>query len=193
MLFVVLVLAMAYVYASQPARKESWAHIREKWRTLRRVFRDEPSVLVAPFDWSTVELHGLAQFEEKLEFLGCDVAITRDQEGTHVWQVTIWRALTSLEHDYTLYMHFVRPSDDRPFFAQADHLLGRQLHGGTMPTSQWEPGAIVLDAVKLPEEVQPETTFETRVGVWIPKSELRLEPETNLLEVDEHGRLVICQ
>jgi hypothetical protein len=155
--------------------------------------RNRPSVLVAPFDWSTVELHSLARFGGELEFLGCDVAITRDEEGTHVWQVTIWRASTSIQRDYTMYMHFVRPGDDGSFFAQADHLLGQPFRGELEPTSRWRVGQIVLDAIVLPDKVQQEPKFQVHIGVWIPESGLHLPPETDLLQIDKYGRLVICQ
>lgn len=192
-LFVALMLGMACLYGLHPARRESWTQIRGKWRTLTQAIGGKPSVLVAPFDWSTVDLYGLAQFGDELEFLGCDVAVTRDELGTHVWHVTIWRALAPLERDYTVYVHFVRPGDDQPFFAQADHLLGHQFQEGMRPTSGWEPGEIVLDAVMLPDEVQQDPESQVHIGVWIPESGLRLPAETSLLQVDKHGRLVICQ
>lgn len=191
-LFVALVLVLAYLYGSQPARKDSWARILDEW-SLKEAFSDGARAPVAPFDWSSVDLYGLARFGNELEFLGCDVAITHGESGAHVWQVTIWRALAPLERDYTIYMHFVRPGDAAPFFAQADHLLGQQFPGGIIPTSQWEPGATMLDAILLPDEVQSEAGAETHIGVWVPESGVDLATKSDVLEVDEHGRLVICQ
>jgi hypothetical protein len=192
-LFGILLLVLAYLYATQPARKDLLTRISDKWRVLGELVHNPYGVLVAPFDWSTVELHGLARFGDELEFLGCDVAITRDDKGTHVWQVTIWRALAPLQQDYTVYMHFVKQGDSQPFFAQADHLLGQQFLGGVQPTTEWEPGKIVLDAVMLPEEAQRESLSQICIGVWVPESRFRLPVTTQLLRVDEYGRLLICE
>jgi hypothetical protein len=190
--FVLLVLALAVLYAGQPARLDSWHQIEQTARILWYGVTHGVQVLIAPADWSAVKMHGLARFGEEIEFLGCDVAVTRENGRTRVWQLTVWRAITAPQRDYTLYMHFVRPQEDKPF-AQADHLLGRLFLGELKPTTQWKPGEIVTDAIEVPEAFYNDPAAQLGVGLWDPATGFRLPVVTDALHVDENGRLVICQ
>lgn len=183
--FLILVLFMSYIYANEPARKESWEQIRWKWHALQQLlFLKEGIRWFPPLDSTMFQWSPLAQFGEELELMGCD----RIGNGL----ITLWRARAPLSRDYTLYVHFVKPGDQRPFFSQADHLLGQFGEGVFRPTTQWQTGEIVADFTPLPPEVEREPSFSTRVGVWIPETGFRLQPHTELLHVDQYGRLEIC-
>jgi len=185
LIFLILVLIMGYVYIREPARKASWEQIQWKWRVLRQMLSLEGGVhWVPPLDPKTFLWPPLARFGEELELIGCD------RIGGNL--VTLWRARVPVSRDYTLYVHFAKPGDSRPFFAQADHLLGRFGEGKFRPTTQWQPGEIAVDLTPLPAEVEQEPSFSTRVGVWVPETGFRLQPQTEQLTVDQYGRLEIC-
>jgi len=183
--FLILVLILGYIYINEPARKESWEQIQWKWRVLRQMLSGEDGVhWVPPLNPGAFPWPPLARFGEELELIGCD------RIGENL--ATLWRAQFPVLQDYTLYVHFAKPGDSRPFFAQADHLLGRFGEGKFRPTTQWQPGEIVVDLTPLPAEVEREPSFSTRVGVWVPETGFRLQPQTEQLAVDQYGRLEIC-
>lgn len=183
--FLILVLFMGYIYLSEPARKESWEQIRWKWRVLQQMLSLKEGIRwFPPLDSTMFQWPSLARFGEELELIGCD------RIGNSL--VTLWRAHAPLSRDYTLYVHFVKLGDPRPFFSQADHLLGQYGEGSFRPTTQWQPGEIMVDITPLPPEVEREPSFSTRVGVWIPETGFRLQPQTEILYVDQYGRLEIC-
>jgi hypothetical protein len=184
--FIILVIIMAYIYIKEPARYNSINQVLQKIKTIQEFLyvSREGVHWVPPLDPGAFPWPPLAQFGEELELIGCD------RIGGNL--VTLWRARAPLSRDYTLYVHFTKPEDSRPFFAQADHLLGRFGEGRFRPTTQWQPGEIVADLTPLPEKVEREATFSTRVGVWVPETGFRLQPQTEQLVVDQYGRLEIC-
>jgi hypothetical protein len=92
--------------------------------------------------------------------------------------------------DWTLYVHFTR--EDGTKVAQADHLLGSQVDGPAVPTTQWPTDQRIYDYVRLPSELEEGVgQLEVRVGVWDPMTETRLEVEPVHASRDEYGRLVI--
>jgi hypothetical protein len=186
LLFIIILIFMAYIYIKEPARYSSIDQILHKLKTIQQLLSLSregvhwfPSLDPEVFPWPP-----LARFGDELELIGCD------RVGWNL--VTLWRAPLPVSRDYTLYVHFTKPGDSRPFFAQADHLLGRFGEGKFRPTTQWRPGEIVVDLTPLPPEVEREPSFSTRVGVWVPETDFRLQPQTEQLTVDEYGRLEIC-
>lgn len=97
---------------------------------------------------------------------------------------------TKPERDWTLYVHFT--GNDGTVVAQADHLLGAQADGSTVPTTLWPMDQRIYDYVQLPSELKEGMEqLEVRVGVWDPVTKERIEVEPVHAEIDEYGRLVI--
>ncbi len=158
-----------------------------QWQTFRQLIQEPQIVLIAPFDWSTVTLHQLAQFGNHLEFLGCDVAITRTQSKTHIWQVTIWRLTTPVEEDYSLRIYFT-DRDGKTYYEE--HLLGQQFLDDIKPTSNWEAHQIVLDVTLLPEGMDVQ---DVRVQVRSQENGQIIPPRSELLRTTPEGWVSICQ
>jgi hypothetical protein len=99
-LYIILVLLMLVLYASRPTRKPQLSQAAQWWKALLQypgleetAPRFEGEVVLRPpvnFGWS--ELYPLANFEEEVEFLGCDTVVTKGADDEiHVWLISYWR------------------------------------------------------------------------------------------------------
>jgi len=191
LVFLLLALGLGFAYLRQPQRglalRETWNEFEQSYESLRRPF----VMLLAPSDVSRFQGERLAIFGDNLEFLGCDVAITRDREGTHVWHLTLWRTLRPAAEDYHLVLEIVPADGTAPL--RAEHALGQQFAGGETPTSGWQPGQVMVDATLLPEGVDPSEAYRQRIQVSASEEGSWLSVDTLVLEVDPQGWLMICE
>ncbi|MBI2910919.1 MAG: glycosyltransferase family 39 protein [Chloroflexi bacterium] len=82
----------------------------------------------------------------------------------------LWRAESSPQRDYTVFVHLTDPSG--AVVAQSDSYPS----GGAAPTSAWRPGDLVADViqVRLPSDLAPGTTLEVRLGLYTLDDQRRL-------------------
>ena len=190
LVFLLLAIVLGFAYLRQPQRASAldsaWRGIEQFYGTLRG-----PSVLIPPPNVTGFQGERLAIFGDNLEFLGCDVAIMRDREGTHVWHLTLWRTLRPVSEDYHLVLEIVPADGTAPL--RVEHPLGRRIKGGEVPTSHWQPGRVMVDATLLPEGVDPSVAYRLRIKVRTSQEESWLAVDTPVLEVDSQGWLMICE
>jgi hypothetical protein len=110
-----------------------------------------------------------ARFGDAIELIGRRPAPVQARPGETVEIVLVWRALAPPEADYTVFVHALDAGG--VLRAQAD----RPPQEGRAPTSAWEPGAPIVDTVRL--RIPPGTSagpLALRVGLYEQPSLRRL-------------------
>lgn len=189
--FLVLLLLLASVYLLQPQRVAALRGVWDRLRGISQQLSRPTRVWVAPPDLDHFSGEGLARFGEELEFLGCDVAITQDRDGTHVWFLTLWRVLQPISTDGFLEVAVVPTDGGVPIHIA--HRLGQQFLAPEFPTRDWQPGQVVIDAALLPSAFDPQADYERHIRVRMGEEGPWLPADTPFLEQDAGGWLTICQ
>jgi hypothetical protein len=84
------------------------------------------------------------QFEEGISLEGFELANAKIKRGEATALILYWRATKKLDRDYTVFAHLA--SKDGSIIAGSDSQPKR----GDLPTSQWRPGDLIVDATILP-------------------------------------------
>ncbi len=184
-------LLLGIAYLCEPYRAEA---IRNGWLSLQHFLRlldADSQIVLSSLEPGQVRGAPLAALDERLEFLGCDAAVTRGSGKTSVWHVTWWRARRPLSADLVLVTEFV-PPDGRASVRVA-HRLGQQFQAGLRPTSRWDTGEVLMDAFPLPRGAALDNGWRVRIRVLEPGGG-PLEPDpASVLETDGTGWLWICE
>ncbi|MFQ6000111.1 MAG: hypothetical protein ACE5LG_00405 [Anaerolineae bacterium] len=109
-----------------------------------------------------------ANFEGQALLMGYALGQEMPSAGQMLHLELKWRALTSMETDYTVFVHLLDPSG---------HLVSQhdgQPVGGFDPTSSWAPGEEVSDRHGLPLAVPP-GDYQLRVGLYDAQTGERLQ------------------
>jgi hypothetical protein len=101
------------------------------------------------------------RFDDCCELVGYIPPGQPAHPGDWVPLTLVWRALASVDENYTLYVH--ARTAGRQLVGQLDTFHG----GGMYPTSQWRPGEIVVDTVQIPIAWQAEGPALIRLNVGI--------------------------
>jgi len=110
-----------------------------------------------------------ANFDGKLELLGCDLGPQAVEHGETVNIVLYWRALVQPERDYVASILITDESGE-----VLDEIFHEPLDG-LYPTSLWSEGQIVRDRFDITlDQALPEGRHRLSVGVWDPDSESHL-------------------
>ena len=115
-------------------------------------------------------------FNAPIRFEGSEITHNVLPRGDTLVLLLYWRALGSVDKDYTVFLHLVDEKGKIVFGEDA------QPHGGTAPTTAWQPGKLVVDPHLIPiaDEIPP-GVYHLEVGLYyLPTLE-------RLLIVDEHG------
>jgi hypothetical protein len=115
-------------------------------------------------------LEGLANFADLIVLLDAEVGLTQARPGEMVPVTLRWRALRTMDEDYTAFVQLVGP--DGRLHGQADTWPVQ----GTRPTSGWSPGEELAD----PYEVQlapdgPPGRYQIHVGWYLLATMQRLQ------------------
>ncbi|MGQ9516644.1 MAG: glycosyltransferase family 117 protein [Anaerolineae bacterium] len=98
------------------------------------------------------------------------------KEGQSILLTLEWQALQEMAINYTTFIHLVDSAGT--IVSQADS----QPRGGSYPTSIWDKGEVVIDAYRLPIELDtPAGEYSLIMGLY------RLETMQRLPAFDEHG------
>ena len=131
---------------------------RAQLREIRRRFEPADKLGV---DLGQVELAGRGTLPERIE------------AGGRFTLELFWTCLRPLDRDLVVFVHVVGPGEAR--FA-ADHPPAQ----GALPTSRWQPGETIRDAI---EVTVPAATargrYTLRAGLWDPKRRSRLRRDRN--------------
>ena len=102
------------------------------------------------------------QFGEAVQLLGYDLGEPCDPGGK-LTLTLYWRALTSPEKSYLVFVHLVDGTGK--LIAQADGMPANWLR----PTTTWREGEVIIDehTLTLPPEL-PEDTYHLYVGLYEP-------------------------
>jgi hypothetical protein len=110
-----------------------------------------------------------ANFDGKLELLGCDIGAQAAERGQAVHIVLYWQALVQPERDYVASILITDESGnvlDEVFHEPVD---------GLYPTSLWSNGQVVRDRFDvMMDESLPEGRHRLSVGLWDPGTESHL-------------------
>ena len=101
------------------------------------------------------------RFDDCCELVGYIPPGQPAHPGDWVPLTLVWRALASVDENYTLYVH--ARTAGRQLVGQLDTFHG----GGLYPTSQWRPGEIIVDTVQIPIAWQAEGPALIRLNVGI--------------------------
>jgi F5/8 type C domain len=144
----------------------------ERARLLEVRRRFEPADKLA-VDLGAVELVGRGTLPERIE------------AGGHFTLELFWKCLRPLDRDLVVFVHAVGPAEAR--FA-ADHPPAR----GAVPTSRWQPGETIRDAVEVtvPPAI-PQGRYTLRAGLWDPARHSRLRRDRNDPGVVEVGSVEV--
>lgn len=191
LVFLLLVVVLGGSYLLQPQRGAALQDIWQRVAGLAEKLSQPVRVWVAPPSPSWFQGEGLARFGSDLEFLGCDTAITQDQQGTRIWHLTLWRALRPISADDVLVMEVVPGDGSAPI--RVEHRLGQQFQAPEIPTSRWQPGQVVIDATLLPVELEPGVDYHQRIRLRRTGESAWLPAYTPFLEQDSQGWLTVCE
>jgi len=137
-----------------------------------------------------------AQFDENgIRFTGYFIDSTPQYPGqqttpTTPGLVTAWQLTRPTGKNYTTFIHFVDPAGN--IVAQADHQLWAWDVNYEGPTTTWTPQLTHLDIAPLPEAaLATNTPLTIRIGLWLPESGQQFPPQSQSLQIDAGGRLII--
>jgi hypothetical protein len=139
---------------------------------LPRVF-EPPETMDQPLD---------VRFGESFALLGYD--LTQEQDTLRV--TLHWQATRRPEKSYKIFVHLFDPITGT-IVAQHDAVP----HDWTYPTTWWETGEVVTDAVTLSLEQMPAGEYALAVGMYLPESGERLAVFDEAGQGDLEGRLVL--
>ncbi len=102
------------------------------------------------------------QFGPYILLEGFEVVNTRANIGQALILILYWRALGQVDRNYTVFAHLLDASGT--MIAGSDS----QPHRGNWPTSLWEPGHLVEDAVVIPitSDVPSGSRYRVEVGMY---------------------------
>lgn len=103
-----------------------------------------------------------ANLDGKMELRGYDVSPGAGKEGQDLVVTLYWRALGSMDRDYTVFVHLV--DSEGQLVAQHDNQPWWKV---PLPTSTWQPGEELRDqhVLRLPSDLAP-GTYHFQVGVY---------------------------
>ncbi|MGD8245101.1 MAG: hypothetical protein PVI63_07905, partial [Anaerolineae bacterium] len=112
-----------------------------------------------------IEQRSGAQFGGMIELVGYDLA----HNGDSLELTLHWRALSTPDRHYMLFVHLADPDTGRPV-EQVDTMP----QGFTYPTGMWAPAEIISDEVTLSLEEVPSGRYDLAVGWYDPDTRQRL-------------------
>ena len=116
---------------------------------------------------------------ERVRFLGYEVDSDQVLAGETLGLTLYWQALNPMVDSYSVFTHLLGPSNE---------ILGQQdgvPQGGSYPTSQWQPGEVVVDRYELVVDPgAPLGLHPLEIGLYRPTDGVRLPV------VDEAGQPV---
>jgi hypothetical protein len=105
---------------------------------------------------------------DEVELLGYDLGHPRVEAGAAVECTLYWRALRSIDHNYTVFTHLTREGQT---WGQWDN----QPQQGQSPTTRWVPGQVIADPYQIPLSADtPAGPIELQVGMYDRNTMLRL-------------------
>lgn len=168
---------------------DDWANYITDWLTVKPiytthidpvVFKELPVVRLFQHDWMTAyrtlnESDYLPQnmppiqhpssynLSNIIEFIGYDLDKVTIKPGQSFRITYYWQALTPIEQDYKVFVHFVSESGEIEF--QQDHYPV----DGIYPTTEWQVGDIIRESyvVIVPSNVEP-GSYRINIGMWDP-------------------------
>lgn len=102
------------------------------------------------------------QFGPAVSLEGFEAVKTNAKPGEAIILILYWRTLGKMDKDYTVFAHLL--NDNGALVASYDS----QPRRGTMPTSVWQPGHMIVDAVMVPidSSVPSGQGYRIEVGLY---------------------------
>jgi len=120
-----------------------------------------------------------ANLGDRVELLGIDLEGQEVHAGGVVSCTLYWRALQAMDQDYTVFNHLV--AADGQTWGQWDN----QPQRGTLPTTRWVPGQVIVDPYRIPlSENTPTGPLTLHVGMYDLQTMVRLPV------YDENGQVL---
>jgi hypothetical protein len=117
----------------------------------------------------TPSQEGLANFGDRVLLREAELGKVEAQGGDVIPVTLTWRALRSMDEDYTVFVHLVGP--DGKLHGQIDAWPVQ----GSYPTSQWASGEDVRDHYEVPlEKDAPRGRYRVQVGWYLLETMQRL-------------------
>jgi hypothetical protein len=164
-----------------PAGEYTCRLVPEQERPLRRLWPwSRPAaelcrVTVKPSEGErTFEIPAMQQtvgvnLNDQVELLGIDLETARVTAGGAVRCTLYWRALQTIDRNYTVFTHLV--GADGQTWGQWDN----EPQQGQSPTTRWVPGQVIADPYQIPVSADaPAGPIVLRVGMYDIQTMLRL-------------------
>jgi len=129
----------------------------------------KPDFVFAPTNSALQPQHIVsANFENKIELWGYDLASTAYHPGDQLRVKVYWRALHQMDYVYTGFAQLIgaiNPATNNPLWGQDDHELGRGLYR----TLTWQPGEIIVEEYTFTiDAAAPNGSYRLAVGAYDP-------------------------
>lgn len=113
-----------------------------------------------------------ARLGDSIELLGADMPTTQYRPGEAIVVTLYWRALATLDRDYTASVQLhgpFNPATNGPLWAQEDTQPGK----GTYPTTRWTPGETIIEqySFAIPPDAPPGGYALQASMYWLPTLE----------------------
>lgn len=128
-------------------------------------------VKLVPSRMSSYQIANPVEFTlgDKVALIGYELEPNSIQAGQIINLTLYWKALATLDQDYTVFVHLVDAQGQ--IWGQKDN----QPVKGEYPTSLWEPGEIIRDTYPLTlDPTIPPGEYQLLVGMYLPESGQRL-------------------
>jgi hypothetical protein len=136
------------------------------------------------------EVRSGANFEDKVELLGAQVAPGRAAPGEAVRVTAFFKVLDDIQSDYTIFVH-IEDVDGRADRLNADH----SPVNGTRPTSTWKKGETLKDefTIYVPPQMQVRG-LNVWIGLWDGKTDVRMKlKNVEAVRNDNNNRVLLAQ
>jgi len=121
------------------------------------------------FDVPSLDHEVDVRLGDSVKLLGYDLAPAQVSPGETLFLTLYWRALGATDTSYTVFVHLLDEQGD--IVAQRDSVPGQ----GTLPTTSWVEGEVILDAYEIPVSSDvPPGTYTIIVGMYDASTAERL-------------------
>jgi hypothetical protein len=121
------------------------------------------------FEAPAIEHPMLARMADKIRFLGYDLGENEIGPGETLHLTLYWQAVSEMDLSYTVFTHVL--DEKARIFGQQDSLPA----AGSLPTTLWLPGEIVVDRYEIPLQADaPPGAYSIEIGLYQATSGQRL-------------------
>lgn len=144
-----------------------------------------PAIYKRVFDLPSPKISSSILWGQKIRLFGYDLPDV-DPESKVLPITVYWLAIDEIENSYIAYFHLM-DMETNEVVTQADVIP----RGWSYPTSRWKKGEVVEDTIQISMEGVPPGSYELRVGWYDEKTGLRLTAESDHVQPNSDGSILL--